>query len=303
VRLVVITGEYPHHKNLCAAIHAKHELVGIYHPRTPRPGSRQRLRKLWRELFEFGAVYEVTRLAVKLPQPFRGWDVKWKSKAFHHSERESFPYAEEAYRRIPQKLIHFVSNINSPETVKKISDLEPDAVLCLGGPVYRQPLIEAVPIMLNFHTGFSPLYNGADTISFAFANGHINLCGGTMMVMSEKVDAGDILAHYLPAIEPGDTPTSVSMRIFAAVPRVYLDFLTHLAGGKSFARCTQPPALFYCRGRDWTVVHAKRAQRYIRDNLAARYQRPERYVTYWNQSDEGAQALMRDTINEAMELI
>jgi hypothetical protein len=34
---------------------------------------------------------------------------------------------------------------------------------------------------------------------------------------------GDILAHYLPAIEPEDTPATISMRMFAAVPQAYLD--------------------------------------------------------------------------------
>ena len=36
------------------------------------------------------------------------------------------------------------------------------------------------------------------TISFAFANGHISLCGGTLMIINEKVDGGHILAHLPP---------------------------------------------------------------------------------------------------------
>jgi len=154
----------------------------------------------------------------------------------------------------------------------------------------------------RLHTGFSPLYNGADTISFAFANGHIGLCGGTLMVINDRVDGGDILAHYLPAIEPEDTPVTISMRIFAAVPRIYLDFLKFMDGAKPFSRCVQPPPLFYFRGRDWTIVHAQTAQRHIRNRLAARYQRSEQYIKYWEYPGDTAYALLRSTVDQAIGL-
>ena len=64
--------------------------------------------------------------------------------------------------------------------------------------------------MLNFHSGVSPLYNGSATILFAFANGHVHLCGGTLMTMSPVVDGGDVLAHFLPAIEAETHPRRCS---------------------------------------------------------------------------------------------
>jgi hypothetical protein len=46
--------------------------------------------------------------------------------------------------------------------------------------------------------------------------------GRSWSSMKRSMD-GDILAHYLPAIEPEDTPATISMRMFAAVPQAYLD--------------------------------------------------------------------------------
>ena len=102
-----------------------------------------------------------------------------------------------------------VDDVNSAATIEHLRSLQPDVVVCLGGPIYREALIEAVPLMVNFHSGISPLYNGTSTIAFAFANGHPHLCGGTLMLMSTAVDGGDILAHYLPSIEPDDDPASL----------------------------------------------------------------------------------------------
>jgi hypothetical protein len=86
---------------------------------------------------------------------------------------------------------------------------------------------------------------------------------------------------YLPCIEPDDTPATVSMRNFPAIPRTCLDFLRQLEDGRKFASCPQPAPLFYFRDRDWTVVHAQLARCNICNRLAARYQRLEKYIRYW----------------------
>src|SRR5262249_3036592 len=105
-----------------------------------------------------------------------------------------------------------VLDVNAEATIELVRDAAADVVLCLGGPIYRAPLINACGTMINFHSGVSPLYNGASAIMFAFPNGHFRLCGGTLVTMSPIVDGGDILAHYLPAIEAGDTPATLFMK-------------------------------------------------------------------------------------------
>ena len=125
---------------------------------------------------------------------------------------------------------------------------------CLGGPIYRPPLVAAVPLMLNFHSGVSPLYNGASTVAFAYANGHLRLCGGTLMTLSRRVNGGDILAHVLPAIEPGDTPGTLFARTVAGGIEAYLRALRDLARGEQLTGAPQDGRLFYVRSSDWTLL-------------------------------------------------
>jgi hypothetical protein len=90
MRLVVITGEQPHHKHLCASLYAAHELIA-YHPLTRAVGLRPRLRRLSREISECGAAYTLARLAAKFPRPFQGWDVKPTGADFRIAERNVVP--------------------------------------------------------------------------------------------------------------------------------------------------------------------------------------------------------------------
>jgi hypothetical protein len=151
--------------------------------------------------------------------------------------------------------------------------------------------------MLNHHAGLSPLYNGAQTIAFPFANGHPRLCGGTLMTMSAAVDGGDILAHVLPEIRSGDTPGAIFARTVRGGIGAYAELLRHLDAGGRLSGAPQPPPLFYVRASDWTLSHGHRVRRLVAADAGADAARPARVARYWDSEDrDAARARVRETL-------
>jgi methionyl-tRNA formyltransferase len=278
-----------HGQHLCAEIAAAHELVGVLHPE-PRPG-KSKIERVRREAAAFGVPYELLRLAAS--SPVGGW-----KQGAGASTDSFFPGAVPP----PAAVTRSFADVNSSDAVSWLGSLGADVGICLGGPIYRASLIESVPLMLNFHSGVSPLYNGTSTIAFAFANGHANLCGGTLMVMSPEVDGGDILGHYLPAVEHGDDPGTLFAKTVRGAAEIVLRFLDREP--EAFARCPQPPALFYYRGSDWTVDQGQRVRRRLADGVPDDQLRPSpRIEAYWEaQDDEAAARKVRDALGDLLRL-
>ncbi len=190
-----------------------------------------------------------------------------------------FPNAVAEYAKLDRSLIHSGVAVNSKEGIALLKDMQPDVVVCFGGPVYRQAFIEACPMVLNYHSGVSPLYNGTASARFAFANGHPHLCGGTLMKMSAVVDGGDLLGHFLPAIDERDTPATLFMKTAHGAATMYHGCLAHLEReGSNWAGLPQGRPLFYFRSADWTVHHGQRVRAHLRAGRAGKFQRPERVL-------------------------
>lgn len=280
MRVAVITPYgAPHSLELCAAIAEEHDLVGVLHPHRASRSRAQRVRQLRRETSRLGPVNEALRILGSCRSPLRGWDA---SSDERDALEQMFRDAHRRYSARAAGVAEQVADVNAPAVVSHLQALAPDVVCCLGGPIYRAPLIESVPLMLNFHSGVSPLYNGASTIAFAFANGHFGLCGGTLMTMSTAVDGGDILAHHLPAIEAGDTPGRLFAKTVAGAIDAYRRVLAHLAGGGSLVGFAQPAPLSYFRASDWTVYHGQRVRRLVRSDAPATAARGATLVRYWD---------------------
>ena len=153
--------------------------------------------------------------------------------------------------------------------------------------------------MLNFHSGISPIYNGAASIYYAFANGHVHLCGGTLMVMNAAVDGGGILGHYLPAIKEGDTPQTLFDRTVDGAVGMYSRVIESVSKHQRLLPSVpQPPPLFYTRGPEYGWHHKAMIAARCRANLAGRKVRPEKIIEYWRAPDAAAAAAAcRQTID------
>jgi folate-dependent phosphoribosylglycinamide formyltransferase PurN len=295
MRVAVITpAGAPHSRALCAAIADSQQLVGVLHPVSHRRPRSAKLEQLRAEARRLGPFEEVLRLLALPRSPVRGWDLEADEAA---ALAGTFPDADARYAARAAAAAEAVEDVNGPEAIARLQAMTPDVVCCLGGPIYRAPLIESVPMMLNFHSGVSPLYNGASTVAQAFANGHLQLCGGTLMTMSPLVDGGDVLGHVLPAIEPGDTPGKLFARTVAGAIEAYVAVLEHRAAGGELKGVPQPAPLFYVRSSDWTALQGQRVKRLVRQDAARRFARDGRIAQYWDAltRDEAA-ARLRETL-------
>ena len=107
------------------------------------------------------------------------------------------------------------------------------------------------------------------------------------MRMSTTIDGGDILGHYLPAIEPGDTPATLFEKTVAGAPRMYCRVLEAIVGKRAnLPGIRQPAPLFSTFAIHFGWYQTAKIVHYVRADLAARFRRDESMLEYWLESDE-----------------
>lgn len=291
VKIAILTtpGEL-YHAHICARIAARHELVAILHPAAAsRPGGKRsaatRLHT-WRQTIaaEGWGRLILDKLGANPLKKF-GWDLP---ADIRRAERELLPASTAEVFSTLQDKTHVIADIHGHEAITLLQQLDVDVVLASGGPIYRPALIESVPLVLNFHTGISPLYNGTDSAFWPFANGHPQLTGGTLMVMSPKIDGGDILAHCLPAIEADDTPGRLLVKTIEQGIELASCFLDMHATATPFTRIPQDSPMHFTRSADWSVHHDLMLARNLRQQICSNHVRGPIRQTYWDIADEQA---------------
>jgi phosphoribosylglycinamide formyltransferase 1 len=78
--------------------------------------------------------------------------------------------------------------------------------------------------IVNIHPSLLPKYRGLDTHSRAIEAGD-SMSGCSVHVVTEELDAGEVLGRTEVAIEPGDTPQSLEQRVLAAEHALYPQIL------------------------------------------------------------------------------
>ena len=105
-------------------------------------------------------------------------------------------------------------NANTPETIEKISDFQPDLILVIAfGQKIGSDLINLPPKgAINVHASLLPKYRGAAPINWTIINGETKT-GISIITLSKKIDAGKILSQSQIEIEPDETAGSLHDRL------------------------------------------------------------------------------------------
>jgi phosphoribosylglycinamide formyltransferase 1 len=74
--------------------------------------------------------------------------------------------------------------------------------------------------ILNIHPSLLPKYRGLDTHTRAIESGD-TIAGCSVHIVTEELDAGEVLGQAEVPIEPGDTPAELEQRVLAAEHRLY----------------------------------------------------------------------------------
>jgi methionyl-tRNA formyltransferase len=130
---------------------------------------------------------------------------------------------------------------NDPAFIADLKSRSPNvAVLAAYGYILKPPLL-ALPALgfLNIHPSLLPRYRGAAPIQRALLAGEQET-GVTLIVLSERVDAGDIIEQEAVPVGPDETAGELSLRLADAGARMVLQALTRLGEGTA-SRTPQDP--------------------------------------------------------------
>ena len=121
---------------------------------------------------------------------------------------------------------------NAQDVVEQIAACKPDFVFSF---YYRQmlkaPLLVLAPRgALNMHGSLLPKYRGRVPVNWAIIHGETET-GATLHYMSEKPDAGDIVAQSSVAILPDETAKEVFDKVAVAAERTLAGVLPALIAG------------------------------------------------------------------------
>jgi methionyl-tRNA formyltransferase len=132
---------------------------------------------------------------------------------------------------------------NDETFLRDMAAHQPDvAVLAAYGCILKTPLLRLPPRgFLNIHPSLLPRYRGAAPIQRAILAGEQET-GVTVIVLSEQVDAGDIVKQVAVAIGPDETAGELSHRLATTGARLVLEALTRLEEDTG-SRTPQDPGL------------------------------------------------------------
>ncbi|MFT5171731.1 MAG: hypothetical protein ACI9BD_001509 [Candidatus Marinamargulisbacteria bacterium] len=286
MKVLLITNELPHHYYLCNELADQFDLT-IVHPRKKVP-IQGRVTRILKRIGRYGWLYAFLSRGGSFKSKRWGWPVQLDYSA---SERYYFQDEEARYRRIDSERIHILDTVNGAAGLRLLEVVKPDVVVNLGGDIIKPEFLAACPIVLNFHSGISPIYNGSGTINFAFSNGHLHLCGGTLMLLNQVIDGGQILAHVFPKIESEDTPGRLFMKTIKAGTSVIIQFIDMLRVKRSFSSIKQATPIFYYKGIDWTVYQRLKITQHIDNGVPEKFVREARVQRYWDHPDSKAAEL------------
>jgi methionyl-tRNA formyltransferase len=164
------------------------------------------------------------------------------------------------------------ADINSPESVSRVRELEPALLVVTGWTRLLAPELLAVPRhgCVGFHASMLPRNRGRSPVNWAILRGE-TVTGNTMMYLSADADTGDIIDQRPVRIEPGDTCATV----YAKVGQVGADMLRrHLPGlldGTAPRRPQEPTgqALLPRRTPDMGITDWKRPSHAVHDWIRA----------------------------------
>lgn len=74
--------------------------------------------------------------------------------------------------------------------------------------------------IVNIHPSLLPKYRGLDTHTRAIEAGD-EVSGCSVHIVTEELDAGEVLGQAEVLVEPGDTPASLEQRVLAAEHQLY----------------------------------------------------------------------------------
>ena len=125
-------------------------------------------------------------------------------------------------------------NASEESFAVELAALQPDVILVASYGQFLKKNLLAVPRLgtINVHPSLLPKYRGASPIQWALANGDTET-GVSVLYVTPKMDAGDILAQERFPISPDDTFCTLEPKLAAKGADLLLRVLDHFRAGQT----------------------------------------------------------------------
>jgi methionyl-tRNA formyltransferase len=178
-------------------------------------------------------------------------------------------------------------SVNTPEGVAGVQAFRPELlVVAAYGQILSNEVLKVAPRGgINVHASLLPKYRGAAPINWAIYHGETQT-GVTIIRMSTKLDAGDMLAQEAVDILPDETAGELEARLAPLGAKLALQVIEQIAAGTTSgvkqdpALVTKAPKLKKEHGLiDWSRTAAQ-----VCNQIRAMQPWPTAY-TYWHRTD------------------
>jgi methionyl-tRNA formyltransferase len=180
------------------------------------------------------------------------------------------------------------ASINTPEGVAGLRDLEPDLlVVAAYGQILSNDVLSVPPHGgINVHASLLPRYRGAAPVAWAIYHGE-DRTGVTVIKMSVRLDAGDMVAQEAIAILPDETAGQLEARLAILGARLAFQIIEQIAAGtergtkQDASQATKAPKLTKEHG----VIDWSRPARDVVNHIRAMQPWPTAY-TYFKRAGQ-----------------
>ncbi len=127
---------------------------------------------------------------------------------------------------------HPTTDINEPETIARLKELDPDIVFVLGWSQICGPEFLEIPAIgcIGFHPSALPQNRGRAVLPWTIIQG-LEQTGASLFWLAEGMDDGDIVAQEKVGVDPDETARSLYDKHAAALQSMLRAVLPQLAGG------------------------------------------------------------------------
>jgi methionyl-tRNA formyltransferase len=166
-----------------------------------------------------------------------------------------------------------VENINDPETLRFLGELNPDAVLVSGTNLVGRAIIDWASSrrgIFNLHTGLSPYVKGGpNCTNWCLADGTFHFIGSTVMWLDTGIDSGPIVTTARPKLSGTESLAGLHWAVMEHAHGLCIQAVSALRSGRPVPRARQDGI---AQGRTYyTVDWNARAMLRARQNFKRRY--------------------------------
>lgn len=144
-----------------------------------------------------------------------------------------------------------VNSINDDAVYQKLQEIAPDLLVVWGSGMIDDRIIRTAKRAINLHLGLCPHYRGALANQLAVLHGDYAQIGATIHELSDRPDAGAILATVTPEVR--QPPQALFADLHTRATSCYHSIINQLASGTEIPGTPQDLQVGKeLRLRDWT---------------------------------------------------